>query len=592
MRASGIGVSRAYRFLEKEAGSRENIGFIRKDIYNELQKESRKVSKINDGDANKLLEMLTDRGMSDPSFFWKVKLSDDGRLKNLFFRDTRCLVDYQHFGDVLSVDATYKTNKYDLICVPMIGINHHRTNVMFGLGFLSNEKAESYEWLFSTFLQAMYHKEPSTIFSDQDMAIMNAIDSTFRESSHRLCQWHINKNAVKHFGKLNHDKDFKNLWHRCMNGCESGEQFDIVWRRMIDEHNLSEHKWFLSMHKLRKRWSSAFTRDKFSGGLHATSRSEVTNKVLKELCSTTSTLHEFVVGFEKMQKSWRTREFEEDALCRGMPGMFVQRTRILIQVGEVCTRSVFKMFEYEALNCISVDLTESPPDLNEVLLEFKLSSSSSGTGYRLVKYNQNSKFASCCCHLWETEGIICRHLFRVYLHFNQHSVPDEMLLNRWRKDSKQRIGLSDRLSESAGVNKLNSMVFVNHNTKIVYDLLTECKDDRSCRDFIDDSIGRMVDGVKSMRLHTMHDTTDNATQEGFKEPLVRPIKNPVFEKKRPYRRMRFSKDREAPGYYSAHTSTTSQDDDENDVRTRRTNFGDEEGLFRSLDDISDRFSME
>ncbi|XP_057770739.1 protein FAR1-RELATED SEQUENCE 5-like [Salvia miltiorrhiza] len=125
MRASGIGVSKAYRFLEDEAGGRENIGFIRKDVYNELNSENRNMSKVDNGDANKLLDILTDRGMSDPSFFWKVKLSDDGRLENLFFRDTRCLIDYQHFGDVLSVDATYKTNKYDLICIPLIGINHH-----------------------------------------------------------------------------------------------------------------------------------------------------------------------------------------------------------------------------------------------------------------------------------------------------------------------------------------------------------------------------------------------------------------------------------------------------------------------------------
>ncbi|XP_057806189.1 protein FAR1-RELATED SEQUENCE 5-like [Salvia miltiorrhiza] len=188
MRASGIGVSRAYLFLENEAESRQNIGFIRKYVYNELHSDSRNASKVDNADANKLLEILIDRGLSDHSFYWKVKLKDDGRLKNLFFRDTWCLIDCQHFDDVLSVDATYKTNKYNLICVPMVDINHHRMNVLFGLSFLSNEKAVSYEWLFSTFLQAMYHKEPSIVFSDQDMAVVNAMDSTFRQASHRLCQ--------------------------------------------------------------------------------------------------------------------------------------------------------------------------------------------------------------------------------------------------------------------------------------------------------------------------------------------------------------------------------------------------------------------
>ncbi|XP_057803891.1 protein FAR1-RELATED SEQUENCE 5-like [Salvia miltiorrhiza] len=328
MKSSGIGVSKAFRFMENEAGGRQNVGFTRNDVYNELDRENRKMCRVDNADANKLVEYLTEKGLTEPSFYWKVKLSDDCRLEHLFYRDSRCLIDYQHFGDVVFVDATYKTNKYDLMCVPIVGMNHHRSNVMFGIALLSNERTESYQWLFRTFLEAMYQKEPSIIFSDQDQALMNSVDLTFRQSSHRLCQWHINKNAVRHFGKLNCDADFKSLWYRCMNGCENGEQFESTWSSMIGQHGLAKNKWFCTMYNLRRRWSSAFTRDKFSGGLHATSRSEVTNRVLKELCKSTSSLHAFVVGFERMQKTWRTGEFEEDALNRGRRGMFVQHTSL------------------------------------------------------------------------------------------------------------------------------------------------------------------------------------------------------------------------------------------------------------------------
>ncbi|XP_057803695.1 protein FAR1-RELATED SEQUENCE 5-like [Salvia miltiorrhiza] len=262
--SSGIGVSRAYRFLENEAGSRAIIGFLRKDVYNELSSERSKMLKVCNADANKLLKYLTDKGSSDPSFFWKVKVGDDGRLKNLLFRDTRCLIDYQHFGDVVSVDATYKTNKYDLVCVPIIGINHHRTNVMFAMTFLADEKTESYEWLFSTFLESMYRNEPAIIFSDQDQALMNGLDNTFHVAAHRLCQWHINKNAGKQFGKLNYNKEFKSLWHRCMNGCENVEEFDATWHYMMEDFNLKENIWFKTMYSLRKRWSTAFSVEKFS----------------------------------------------------------------------------------------------------------------------------------------------------------------------------------------------------------------------------------------------------------------------------------------------------------------------------------------
>ena len=49
-------------------------------------------------------------------------------------------VDYDAFGDLLVHDTTYRTNKYGMICGPLVGMNHHNNNVMFGIGFLINEK--------------------------------------------------------------------------------------------------------------------------------------------------------------------------------------------------------------------------------------------------------------------------------------------------------------------------------------------------------------------------------------------------------------------------------------------------------------------
>ncbi|XP_057808407.1 protein FAR1-RELATED SEQUENCE 5-like [Salvia miltiorrhiza] len=504
---------------------------------------------VSDVDANKLYEFLTQKGLTDPSFYWKLK-GDSGRLENLFFRDSRCLIDYQHFGDVLFVDSTFKTNKYGLVCVPFIGINHHRTNVMFAIAFLSNEKTESYEWLFRTFLECMYGKEPSVIFSDQDQALMNGVDLCFRGASHRLCQWHINKNVANHFGRLNGNKEFKSLWYRCMDGCETDEQFEIVWNGMIEQYNLSDNRRFSNMYTLRRWWSSAFICDKFCGGLHATSRSEVTNKVLKYLCSGSSSIHEFVLAFERMQRDWRRREFEEDSYCRGMPGMLVHRSGILIQVAELCTRNVFKSFEYEALHSIEVKLTHEPPDMNNDVLEFKVSSRSAVNGYRVVKFNQRSQFADCSCHMWETEGVLCRHLFRVFFHMNLDTIPGHLILNRWRRDCKQRHSLICETANVTGYIRFSNMVFVNHHMKMFYDLLTECKDDGVCREAINDYMRTIMEGVKHLRSSSQGTWNGGARDATHGGGLHRTLRNPKMkEKKHTYRRHKISRkiDHEAGG---------------------------------------------
>ncbi|XP_057793039.1 protein FAR1-RELATED SEQUENCE 9-like [Salvia miltiorrhiza] len=326
-----------------------------------------------------------------------------------------------------------------------------------------------------------------------------------------------------------------------MNGCESEEEFETTWLSLIVEHNLSKNRWFSTMYNLRKRWSSAFIRDKFSGGLHATSRSEVTNKIIKDLCSSTSTFYDFVIGFERILKNWRRTEFEEDALCRGTPGMFVQQSGILVQVAELCTRNIFRSFEYESLHTVSVKMTHEPPDLNDEVLVFKVFSRLAVTGFRTVRFNQESEMAWCSCHMWETEGIMCRHLFRVYFHLNMDSVPPEMLLKRWRRDSKERVAPIDDASDEWGTNNLSNTIFVNHNTKRVYDILAECKDDSNCRNAINEYINNMEVALKNLRNEASLGSSDMGSHKSTREQLHRTIKNPIQKRKTRPRRKMFSK---------------------------------------------------
>lgn len=96
-----------------------------------------------------------DKAKKETYYYWRVQTDDNGRIINFFFHDERCGHDYQAFGDVMSMDTTYRTNKYNLICAPFIGINHHTFNVMFGMAFLSDEPTSTFEWLFKTFLESM-----------------------------------------------------------------------------------------------------------------------------------------------------------------------------------------------------------------------------------------------------------------------------------------------------------------------------------------------------------------------------------------------------------------------------------------------------
>ena len=56
-------------------------------------------------------------------------------LLSFFLCDKQMLEDYTLFGDLVVFDMAYRTNKYDMICAPFVGMNHHDMNSMFCCGF-------------------------------------------------------------------------------------------------------------------------------------------------------------------------------------------------------------------------------------------------------------------------------------------------------------------------------------------------------------------------------------------------------------------------------------------------------------------------
>ncbi|CAL1379151.1 unnamed protein product [Linum trigynum] len=213
MKNAGLNTKDVYAYISTEHGEDENVGFLQKDCSNHVHRQ--KMVKVEAGDAQSPMNYLKKKKAEDPMFFYAVQVDQKNRLTNFFWRDGRSKIDYDSFGDVMIFDTTFRTNKYNLICAPFVSVNHHWNNVMFGCAFLLDETAASFKWLFQSFLESMGNREPQAIFTDQDAAMAKAIREVFKTTKHRLCLWHISKNAPSHLGHLNGDSDFQVLWNKC-----------------------------------------------------------------------------------------------------------------------------------------------------------------------------------------------------------------------------------------------------------------------------------------------------------------------------------------------------------------------------------------
>nr|GEV05913.1 hypothetical protein [Tanacetum cinerariifolium] len=189
-------------------------------------------------------------------------IGDDDRLVGLFWADEEAITNYDTFGDIVSFDATFHSNKYQMVFVSFTGINHHNRCITFASGLLADETAGAYIWLLKQFKEA-FRKDPEVVVTDQDPSMKIAIAECFPDTRHRLCMWHI------------------------MTKLERRER-----KCMINDFELGENKWFGDMFDLRKSLIHAYLTDVHMAGLMCTtSRSESENHFLVEFCKSEMKLH-------------------------------------------------------------------------------------------------------------------------------------------------------------------------------------------------------------------------------------------------------------------------------------------------------------
>ncbi|KAL4282845.1 hypothetical protein GQ457_16G015180 [Hibiscus cannabinus] len=420
MVSAGIRPTDVYSYISKEACGSENVGFTKRDCYNYLNKQ--KMMIIEAGDGQSLLNHFKMRANEDPMFFYTIQVDQENRMTNFFWRDGISRIDYDYFGDIVVFDTTYRTNRYNLVCAPFVGINHHRQTIMFACAFLLDETAASFAWLFKSFLQSMGNKSPKIIITDQDHAIGKAIEEVFPDSRHRLCLWHISKNASSHLGSLNTNAEFHALFHRCVQGCESEIEFEETWTKMMNDYKLHDHRWLNGLYKCREKWSTAFSIDIFSSQIKSSQRAEVTNNVLHGISK-----KEFLDG---ISLTWR-------------------------EVAQDDTIYTFEVTMEETISRI-----------------------------RTVTFDISTMEINCTCKKFDFCQYLCSHALRILSVKNIKKIPEQFISKRWTKAAKKNVNADkiDEFSQQHTTEADIESVFRNRMVRFAYDFIVKSQTNEKTRE--------------------------------------------------------------------------------------------------------------
>ena len=141
--ASGIRPKDAHELASRQAGGSSNLSYTCLDHKNYLRTKRQK--DLVYGEAGSILRYFQDRCAENPSFQCAVQLGCEEKITNIFWADAKMLIDYAQFGDVITFDTIFGTNREIRPLGVFVGFNHFRETIVFGAALMYDETFESFK---------------------------------------------------------------------------------------------------------------------------------------------------------------------------------------------------------------------------------------------------------------------------------------------------------------------------------------------------------------------------------------------------------------------------------------------------------------
>ncbi|KAK2424288.1 protein FAR1-RELATED SEQUENCE [Trifolium repens] len=423
LHSQGVRTCHIMGFLMGQKGGHEGIGFIRKDLYNYTDHQAR--VRIEGGDTYATLS---------------------------YFQDATSRFDYECFGDVVAFDTTYRKNRYGKPLVIFSGYNHHGETTIFAAALVCDETIETYKWVLNLFSKAMYGKHPKAVITDGDKSMRKAIQVVFPNTRHRLCAWHLHKNAGEHVKDKKFLEEFKSL----MYSHYTPEKFESEWKRVVDRYNVSNNDWVKKTYELKRMWASSYMRDHFLCGVRTTSICEGVNSFIKKYVRHKNSIVDFLHNFERALKDYRHNELLSDfksfyyhpVLTTALPGFELGASKIF-------TAKKFKVVKKAIENVAALSITERSENEDSVVFKVNVYRNKDVAFYvHLDKLH--TKFL-CDCRRFERRGLPCSHIICAMKYEDMDMFPESLICKRWTKTAK-----SDHISSVASQESTDEKMSIDY----------------------------------------------------------------------------------------------------------------------------------
>ncbi|QHO00010.1 Protein FAR1-RELATED SEQUENCE [Arachis hypogaea] len=474
---AGIRPSKTFQSFVAVAEGHRELNFIEKDVRNYITREVLNVSEQED--AKEFGKYLLRMKEKNQNFFFELELEDDQSIKLAFWVDARSRVACEYFGDIISFDTTYNTNRYNLVCGSFVGMNHHGQSTLLRCALMKNKDIESFKWLFQCWFRCMGENAPKGIFTDQCASMKRAIEACMPTTIHRWCIWHITKKIPSKLNGYKGHIEIEQEMSQVIWNSHSKDSFDRNWNDFLLKYGLVDNKWLSDLYEDRHIWVPIYLDHHFWAGMRSTQRSESMHSFFNKFITRNSSLIQFVKQYNNCLGSREQAERESDATDFHIVIPYATKSSIEAQFQHVYTHQKFRKVQAQfrgKANCIT-RLTNSA--LGYSVYKVGEQVSSSIFNKFVVTYDSVAAQVKCQCLLFESRGILCRHALSMlsFERVTQVSPRYIYILERWSKKVKRRhthikSSHDEPLLEPRS-KRFDELVFHSQN---IYEFASELKD--------------------------------------------------------------------------------------------------------------------
>ncbi|KAK1356703.1 hypothetical protein POM88_049959 [Heracleum sosnowskyi] len=292
----------------------------------------------------------------------------------------------------VSFDATYRTNRYNMVFVPLIGIDNHWKSVIFAGALLESESSENFTWYCESY-KKIFGKDPKCIITDQCAAMKIAIENCFPLVKHWLCMWHIMKKLPAGLGTL---------------FCVESPFMDKL--RGVTSQD------YIKVGKLQLFFFSHFVQKG-------------------------DTLSEFYLCYESAIERQRYNNKKLNHTDDIMPRP-ISKKKIEMDAAEMYTRTMFYRIQEEILaggGDIEIESWNLVDGVKTILIKDPISLSKSFE----ISLNLETQDIDCSCKMFMRIGYLCSHAFFFLGISGIHHIPRQYVSNRWLKKAEERFSMLD-----------------------------------------------------------------------------------------------------------------------------------------------------